>query len=583
MFRANKASKSRCRCRSFVVILACLLLNIRHANSQSNPSNFSTVINLPGHASPTIISSDTQVNVYSGGVLESSRSSKLDIGLDDGSSSNIEVNLLGGVAGGFLAVNSGAQLNVIDGSVGDQSYVGSGGVLHSQSGQIGDNFTAASGSRVEFMGGSIGSWFDANSGSTVDIEGGYFGEGVRTFSGSSVTLSGSDFRLNGHPIPGLESEGSSIPFDLPIGSVLSGYLQDGAPFAFTFQYDSSRTQGETDLFADGSLTLESAAVSFPQEGSIHLPAEPSPLGIGLGQELFVEEGGTLAENFVAGWGSVVHINGGTVARNFEAVGSHVIISDGNVGWYFDAFAESTVSVRGGYIGWYMNALRGSVVRIEGGEVGEGFFAFDGSFVEITGGIVNDGFRANSGSQIVVSGGEIQNFVHIQNDAEMTIAGGTIGEEFHAHAGSEINLIGTRFILGGIDITSTLTANVPLLIEARDVRLNAVLADGSNLEFDLNDSHPTVEGDYFSPSANITVTLVSLGDSDFDGDVDGADFLTWQRSDGTTAGLAAWQENYAALPDTLSTSHTVPEPTTIMLTVWTMIFLHIRSSARLTRN
>ncbi|MEM8946822.1 MAG: dockerin type I repeat-containing protein [Planctomycetota bacterium] len=58
-----------------------------------------------------------------------------------------------------------------------------------------------------------------------------------------------------------------------------------------------------------------------------------------------------------------------------------------------------------------------------------------------------------------------------------------------------------------------------------------------------------------------------GDFDADGDVDGADFLEWQRSDGTASGLTDWQENYGSGVASLSASSAaVPEPTAFVLCV-----------------
>ena len=50
-----------------------------------------------------------------------------------------------------------------------------------------------------------------------------------------------------------------------------------------------------------------------------------------------------------------------------------------------------------------------------------------------------------------------------------------------------------------------------------------------------------------------------GDFDNDGDVDGHDFITWQRNPNVGT-LAQWQNNYVPA----STSSPVPEPTTAML-------------------
>jgi len=62
--------------------------------------------------------------------------------------------------------------------------------------------------------------------------------------------------------------------------------------------------------------------------------------------------------------------------------------------------------------------------------------------------------------------------------------------------------------------------------------------------------------------NIAITAavdVISGDFDDDGDVDGADFLAWQRSDGTAAGLTAWQNNYGSPTPLAASSAAVPEP------------------------
>ena len=56
-----------------------------------------------------------------------------------------------------------------------------------------------------------------------------------------------------------------------------------------------------------------------------------------------------------------------------------------------------------------------------------------------------------------------------------------------------------------------------------------------------------------------------GDFDGDGDVDGADFLEWQRNDVTPAGLIDWQNNYGT-PTLLAAVAVVPEPSSILLII-----------------
>jgi|GEM_PF-1112072 len=60
-----------------------------------------------------------------------------------------------------------------------------------------------------------------------------------------------------------------------------------------------------------------------------------------------------------------------------------------------------------------------------------------------------------------------------------------------------------------------------------------------------------------------------GDYDGDGDVDGADFLEWQRNDGTPSGLAAWQASYGNAP-LVGAVTAVPEPSSVVLLLFTLV-------------
>lgn len=61
-----------------------------------------------------------------------------------------------------------------------------------------------------------------------------------------------------------------------------------------------------------------------------------------------------------------------------------------------------------------------------------------------------------------------------------------------------------------------------------------------------------------------------GDADGDGDVDGADFLTWQREIGEATPLSAFAGDSLAEPSFSATA--VPEPTALLLVVWGGLFL-----------
>ncbi|WP_218932419.1 sulfatase-like hydrolase/transferase [Adhaeretor mobilis] len=79
------------------------------------------------------------------------------------------------------------------------------------------------------------------------------------------------------------------------------------------------------------------------------------------------------------------------------------------------------------------------------------------------------------------------------------------------------------------------------------------------------SGATHESNLFTGSGLLSVsTLAALsGDFDNDGDVDGADFLKFQRDDGSASGLVAFQDNYGSTSVTAS-SGAVPEPAGLIM-------------------
>ena len=438
---------------------------------------FSTILNIP--PDPDIgdsqsIASDTQLNLSAGGSI----GAQFDAGASNGTSSNIEVNITGGT--------------------------------------VGDDFGARSSSTVNITGGTVGTSFRAFSGSVVNISGGAVGDRFEAYSGGLLRISGNEFRLDGTIIDGLETVGNTISFDLPsFGTVLSGTLEDGTPFAFS--------KRDADEIANGALTLQAAALPAIGPTTIRVPSDPAPMGVRTGQTLIVDNGGMVDDYFRAGHGSAVKILGGTVGNNFEAVGAQVDISGATVGRGFRAFRStvnisegaavtsivafsgSTVNISGGTIGGSLGAS-GSTVNIFGGSVGARSTAASGSSVNIFDGDVGRRFVAKSGGTVNISGGRIGDLFEAKNGGIVNITGGEFGDFFKALSGSEINLFGTEFLLDGIDITSSLTMNVPLMINDRNVTLSGVLHDGSPFSFDLN-SRSLRRGGFFDVRATLTVTLV----------------------------------------------------------------------------
>ncbi|WP_197530526.1 BNR repeat-containing protein [Bythopirellula polymerisocia] len=105
-----------------------------------------------------------------------------------------------------------------------------------------------------------------------------------------------------------------------------------------------------------------------------------------------------------------------------------------------------------------------------------------------------------------------------------------------------------------------------------------VAPGTYTAADLN----TLFGTTSRFTGSGTLTVLIPGDFDGDGDVDGADFLEWQRNDGTPAGLAAWQSNYGAPQLLAASAATVPEPSAILLIVFGTSLLVNRGYKNFTR-
>ncbi len=320
---------------------------------------------------------------------------------------------------------------------------------------------------------------------------------------------------------------------------------------------------------------------------INLPDDQDSIGGSIGNsdgsptpttQLNVAGGGTVEGGFAADAGGEVNILGGFVSSGFDAnFGSEVNIISGSVAVDFDANAGSLVSISGGSVSVSFEANTDSVVSISGGSVGAGFIARDGSEVSISGGSVGGLFQANIGSTVNITGGSVGNEFLAAGDLSISggsigdgldafagstvtisggivgadfdafsgsiinISGGSIGDGFASNASSEVNLVGTEFSLDG-DLLDSLTPYDPFTITNRGGQaLAGTLSDGSGFDFVLNDSAVAGE-DFFAADALLTVTLVTPGDFNLDGNVDGTDFLLWQR-DPSIGDLADWQANY----------------------------------------
>lgn len=138
------------------------------------------------------------------------------------------------------------------------------------------------------------------------------------------------------------------------------------------------------------------------------------------------------------------------------------------------------------------------------------------------------------------------------------------------------------ILAGGDLTAGAVASGVATINAGPIQddetINlTVLADSTldangSVTFRLNftggegvSGSPKNGHHLFLDNVGVTGLTVGLpGDFNSDGNVDGADFLEWQRNGGTATSLSAWQSNYGAYAQATSSTAVVPEPSSVVL-------------------
>lgn len=270
------------------------------AAAQSDPSNFTTVIDAP----PTVIGNDfvvgtdTQLNIAGGAsvgfslnVGEPDQLMFNDdgdiIGVTPGTSTNAELNINADL-GPFLQANRGGTINILGGVIGGLGGsafdANAGSVVNIMGGEISNGFTAHAGSVVNFTGGTLkgpssmqasvmnmsggvlDSFFDVGGDdfATVDavlnVTGGEIGNKLEVFSDGILNLFGSNFAVDSNPISLTEG----VPFEVTdrgLGVKLTGDLADGTPFSLdlTPGFDSNNPLDDG-FFSGSTLNVTLAPV-----------------------------------------------------------------------------------------------------------------------------------------------------------------------------------------------------------------------------------------------------------------------------------------------------------------------------------
>lgn len=261
-------------------------------------------------------------------------------------------------------------------------------------------------------------------------------------------------------------------------------------------------------------------------------------------------------------------------------------------------------------------------------INAGYVDVDGGELETAGNVTNNfdidarngaklrfgnvGLENNSGSQLAVTAGEVNIFGNVRNNANAQIV---IGNSASAIFHDTLTNNGDLFIMPGASLIATQQINFGGNSSVLNIRLSAddafdeyfpiEASDLMNLSgeltitlsagyepqigdvFPLLVSARTLSGEFSHETFPVlpmglawetvrTVNSLSLevvasgsGDFDGDGDVDGRDFLFWQRNP-LIGDFADWQEGYA--PHDLLGTIAVPEPSAGGLLLFVGIFL-----------
>ena len=332
---------------------------------------------------------------------------------------------------------------------------------------------------------------------------------------------------------------------------------------------------------------------------------------GFGQGEYIMAGGTLA----VGNDLVVSRNSGSQG-SFTHSGGSISVTGGIFLGTGDA-GLGTYSISGDA------TLTSTLLRVGFG--GDGFFQMDGGTVEISGDIPIATPAGNEGTLALAAGHLISHSVSFGDGngqfnftgGKLTVGtfagdlvnqGGTlapgddigtttiIGDYTQEAAGSleieiggpfastgydEVNITGMADLAGDL-MLSLIDSFVP---DATDIftilDAGSLLGDLDNIlsgeRLDTLDGSGSFLVNYgssstFDPSQIVLSDFLPppglIGDFDLDSDIDGSDFLSWQRgesSDPLSANdLADWQANFGAEAGSFAASQTVPEPTSLAM-------------------
>ncbi|MEM9065955.1 MAG: GC-type dockerin domain-anchored protein [Planctomycetota bacterium] len=243
---------------------------------------------------------------------------------------------------------------------------------------------------------------------------------------------------------------------------------DGTRLVLTSDFDAWLRTG-ADLSNDAELHVHGGILA----GSVH-----------------TENGGSvsLTGGQISGFVSVDILPGSSLSLSGGRF-SDSVISYGPSGPCEHGIIEDFMIITGGEVaGMLGTGSPCAGVRMSGGLIGLGAFFAGESRFEISGGVINGDLASDGGG------------------LDVTMSGGTILGRLRLDEQSTLRIIGSRFILGGRDITDELALGVETIRTERGLALEVILADGTRFVTDLNPD--SVSGiDWIAPSTDLILVRV----------------------------------------------------------------------------
>jgi len=350
-------------------------------------------------------------------------------------------------------------------------------------------------------------------------------------SDGRLELGGGKLSANLAQINGIVSGFGEI--EAPVNLATSGEIRVGAAQQLRITGGSSTNQGKIEVLG----------------GEIEFTSNLSSTGTGLitGRDAIFRFQGGLDNTASVGisfgttdvFGDVTNQNGATIAAS----------GNSNVTFFDDVENDGDIQVSTGSSAVYFGAVTGT-----GNFPGGGTNFFEGDL------------RPGASPAEIDFGGDVVFGAGATLEAEL--GGTTPGTEFDV-----LDVLGDVTLGGTLDVSllNPFTLSAGQSFEIIDVggTLSGTfldLAEGG-LVGEFNGFNLLIT--YTAGDGNDVALLSALpGDFDIDGDVDGYDFLAWQRGESpdplSQADLAAWEANYGTVAALSAASAVVPEPTSLAL-------------------